>query len=81
MYPISKHMNVLKAYQVYQPDINHLKIRLLPVSASVPVEVQDRIIREMREITGSQIDLAIEIVSAIPLTKRGKRAFVISDVK
>jgi len=35
----------------------------------------------MREIVGSQIDIAVEIVEEIPLTNRGKRAFVVSDTK
>lgn len=80
MYPISKHMNVLRAYQVYQPDLDHLLIRLLPVGSGVPDAIQSQILSEMRMIAGRQIDLKIEIVDAIPLTKRGKRAFVVSDV-
>lgn len=81
MYPISKHMTVLKAYQVYQPDIHHLKIRLQPIGASVPLEIQAQIVSEMRDIVGSVIAIDVEIVSEIPLTKRGKRAFVVSDVR
>ena len=81
MYPISKHMTVLKAYQVYQPDVGHLKIRLQPTAETVPQAVQDQIVSEMREIVGRGMAIGIEIVSAIPLTKRGKRAFVVSDVR
>lgn len=80
MYPISKHMNVLRAYQVYQPDFDHLIIRLLPIGSGVPNEILHQIFSEMRKITGPQIDLKLEIVETIPLTKRGKRAFVVSDV-
>lgn len=81
MYPISKHMTVLKAYQVYQPDIDHLKIRLQPTSETIPQQVKDQIISEMREIVGQKISVEIEIVPEIALTKRGKRTFVISDVR
>ena len=81
MYPISKHMTVIKAYQVYQPDVGHLKIRLQPTAETVPRAVQDQIVSEMREIVGRWMAIGIESVSAIPLTKRGKRAFVVSDVR
>ena len=80
MYPISKHMKFIKEYQVFQPDIAHLFVRVVEAQA-LPAEVEAQILREMRDIVGGEINLKIEKVKAIPLTKRGKRAFVCSDVK
>lgn len=80
MYPISKHMQHLKQYQVYQPDIDHLIVRVIPNASELPKEIVDQIIREMREIVGNKIQLTIENVETIPLTNRGKRTFVVSEV-
>lgn len=81
MYPISKHISHMKSYQVYQPDIDHLKIRIVPTTAEVPVLIVQQIVSEMREIVGPLMKIAVENVREIPLTKRGKRAFVVSDVE
>lgn len=80
MYPVSKHMRYLREYQIYQPDINHLLIRVVEAE-KLPGEVEKQILREMRDIVGDGINLDIEKVQSIPLTKRGKRTFVCSDVK
>ena len=80
MYPISKHMRYLREYQVYQPDINHLFIRIVEIEP-LPKEIERQIICEMRSITGDDIDIEIQKVPSIPLTKRGKRTFVCSDVR
>jgi phenylacetate-coenzyme A ligase PaaK-like adenylate-forming protein len=79
MYPISKHMKYLREYQVYQPDIDHLLIRVVE-SESLPPEITKKIIREMKEIVGNAMDVQIQKVASIPLTRRGKRSFVCSDV-
>ena len=81
MYPISKHIKYLKQYQVYQPDIEHLIIRLVCSDAGLPETIREQMTREMREIVGDGMEISFEQVDAIPLTKRGKRAFVCSDVK
>lgn len=81
MYPISKHMQHLKQYQVYQPDVDHLVIRVVCDDQALPDEIRQQILKEMREIVGNAITLKLERVDEIPLTKRGKRAFVCSDVK
>ena len=80
MYPVSKHMRYLREYQIYQPDINHLLIRVVEAE-KLPGEVEKQILCEMRDIVGDGINLDIEKVQSIPLTKRGKRTFVCSDVK
>ena len=80
MYPISKHMKYLREYQVYQPDINNLLIRVVEAEP-LPIEIESQIISEMRGIVGDVINVEIQKVKSIPLTKRGKRTFVCSDVK
>jgi len=80
MYPISKHMEYLRQYQVFQPDIDHLEIRIVE-AVPLPQNITDQILREMREIVGSVMKVSIVKVKGIPLTKRGKCAFVISEVK
>lgn len=79
MYPISKHMKYLREYQVYQPDVHHLFIRIVEL-APLPIAIEEQIIKEMRTIVGLTMDVQIERMLQIPLTKRGKRAFVCSDV-
>lgn len=79
MYPISKHMKYLREYQVYQPDIDHLLIRIVE-SGFLPAQIAQQIIREMQTIVGTAMDVQIQRVASIPLTKRGKRTFVCSDV-
>lgn len=81
MYPISKHMQHLKQYQVYQPDVEHLVIRVIPTAAELPKNISEQILCEMREIVGEKMLLVIENVKSIPLTKRGKRAFIVSEVR
>ena len=79
MYPISKHMKYLREYQVYQPDIDHLLIRVVE-SEPLPPEIIEQIIREMKEIVGTAMEVQIQKVPTIPLTRRGKRTFVCSNV-
>lgn len=80
MYPISKHMKYLREYQVYQPDKNKLLIRVVEAEP-LPTEIESQIVSEMRGIVGDVINVEIQKVKSIPLTKRGKRTFVCSDVK
>ncbi len=80
MYPISKHVKYLREYQVYQPDIDHLLIRVVE-SEPLPHEIEMQITNEMRDIVGDNLKLEIQKVQSIALTKRGKRAFVCSEVQ
>lgn len=80
MYPISKHMKYLREYQIYQSRIDHLLIRVVE-AVPLPVEVEEQIIKEMHGIVGESLNVELQKVASIPLTKRGKRMFVYSDVK
>jgi phenylacetate-CoA ligase len=81
MYPISKHSSLMSAYQIYQPDIGRLLIRIVPTVNPFPMEVRLQMEHEMRLIVGDLIFIDFEFLSAIPLTKRGKRLFICSDVR
>lgn len=80
MHPLYKHSGYLKAYQVYQPDLTHLLIRM-SVWREMPEEVQNQIKSEMQTLVGPMVDISMEFREKIPLSKRGKRLFICSDVK
>ena len=82
MYPVSKHSKWMMAYQIYQPKIDQLIIRIIPQPQVVfPNEIRLQIVEEMREIVGDIMSIEFEFLDSIPLSKRGKRVFVCSDVK
>ena len=80
MYPISKHAKWMNAYQIYQPSIDKMIIRIVLSKGELPPEIKDQILSEMRGIVGDIIKIEFEYPEAIPLTKRGKRVFICSDV-
>lgn len=81
MYPISKHSRLMKAYQIWQPSIDRLVIRIVPSQIEFPMSVKRQIISEMRDIVGDEMKIDFEFQSCIPLSSRGKRLFVCSDVE
>ncbi len=81
MYPISRHVKYIKAYQFYQPDVKHLKLRYVPSEVEMPEVVRQRIVRDIIELLGNDVTFEITPVSQIPLTKRGKHVFVCSEVE
>lgn len=80
MYPISKHMGWIKAYQIHQITMDLLVLRFV-VDRPLPDEIRLQILREMQEIVGAAVNVEIEIVDSIPLSKSGKRTFVRTDIK
>ena len=80
MYPIYKHSRFLSAYQVYQPDLYHLIIRVVLVNA-LPSEIREQMISEMQTLVGDEVQVSLDVAESIPITQRGKRLFICSDVK
>lgn len=80
MYPISKHMQWIRAYQVYQPAIDQLILRFV-LDGELPSRIKRQIDQEMADVVGTQMNITFEYVEEIPVTKRGKQMFVCSDVK
>ncbi len=80
MYPISKHMRYIRAYQVRQRTRDRLEV-LLVLLQSLPEAVGEQIVREMQAIVGADVTVTVRAVDEIPLTKRGKRRFVVSELE
>lgn len=80
MYPVSKHSKWMNAYQIYQPDIRTMIIRIVLSQGELPDEVRSQIQSEMRAIVGDGMEIRFEFPKDIPLTRRGKRLFIVSDV-
>lgn len=81
MYPISKHSRWMKAYQIYQPSIDKMIIKIVLQNGKMPDEIVRQMLEEMRAIVGEIINIVFEYPTDIPLTERGKRLFIRSDVK
>jgi len=67
-------------YQVYQPDKNHLKIKIVSKSSDDSTWLES-IHRELHKCFGEEMIISVDIVDHIPLTPAGKHRFIISDVK
>lgn len=80
MYPLSKHLKHIASYQVRQESVGRLDILLVP-ALPIPGKIKEQIIEETREIVGCDVQVQVNIVDEIPLTKRGKRRFVVSLLK
>lgn len=79
MYPISKHMDYIGAYQIRQCALDALDIYLVE-KRKLPDSVMHQIKQEMQEIVGPKVRLELRMVEGIPLTARGKRRFVVSEL-
>ena len=74
-----KQPNIAR-YQVYQPDRNHLEIRLL-CKDTPTTEWLAQIHQEVQSRFGKEMIISVHVVDDIPLTPAGKHRFIISDVK
>jgi phenylacetate-CoA ligase len=66
-------------YQVYQPDLEHLQIRLV-LRQKVEQAWFDNLKKNLQVPFGSRLRISIQLVDEIPLTTAGKLLSVISDV-
>jgi phenylacetate-CoA ligase len=66
--------------QLYQPDRNHLMVRLVPKQDVAP-EVLSSIRDELQPCFGDSMQISIQLVPEIPLAPSGKRRLTISEVK
>jgi len=81
MYPVSKHLRWIKNYQIVQEKTNEMVVYVvINENKNLPDEIHAQIISEMRGIVGDKVNVAISVVSSIPLTKRGKHLFVRSTL-
>ena len=80
MYPVYLHSKYIKSYQIFQPDVHHLFLRYVPTDVKMPDSALQQIRRDMLQLIGAGVTFEIVAVQTIPLTKRGKHAFVCSNV-
>ena len=82
MYPVSKHMRYIQAYQVRQTRPEELEVLVVPLAGeSLPETIRAQIVAEMRAIVGVDVAVHVREVAEIPLTQRGKRRFVVSQLE
>jgi phenylacetate-CoA ligase len=67
-------------YQIYQPDIRHLEVRLV-CKQNVGPDLPEHIRRELQPLFGDSVDISVKLVEDIVPSKSGKRLFLISDIK
>ena len=66
-------------YQVYQPDEQHLEVRLVR-RQEVNRAWLESLRHELQSLLGTAIDISFRLMDSIPLTSAGKHRLVISDV-
>ncbi len=67
-------------YQVYQADRRHLEVRLV-CRILVSEEWLNGVRREIEDRFGKSMQVSLEVVDRIELTRAGKHRFIISEVK
>jgi phenylacetate-CoA ligase len=67
-------------YQIYQPDQQHLEVRLV-CRQRVGPNYLENIRKELQPLFGDAMDISVKLVEDITPAKSGKRLFLISDVK
>ncbi len=72
-------VDTVTQFQVVQDTIDKITLRLVP-NSKFDDEARLKIQNDVREYIGSDVSLEIKIVDDIPLTRSGKRRFVISEV-
>ena len=69
----------LREFRVVQETVDHITIQVLPESPLSPVTIKTLIDR-VRQLLGQNVEVAVEPVSAMPVTPSGKFRYVTSRV-
>lgn len=72
-------VDTVKQFQVTQKTTNRITLKLVP-NDKFSDEAKSKIYNDISRYIGSDVRLEIEIVDDIPLTRSGKRRFVISEL-
>ena len=75
---ILEHYSEIESFQVVQHSIDEIMLRVIP-KPEFSTEVADRMINQLKS-RGADLNIVIESVDTIPLTKGGKRRFVICNL-
>jgi phenylacetate-CoA ligase len=76
---ILEHFSEIDSFQVVQKDINSILLLIVLRDNSDPT-IQQRVINALKQKGTGKLKINIQIVDEIPLTKGGKRRFVISNL-
>ncbi len=68
-------------YQIYQPDQQHLEVRLLCKQKPNAIKLETNIRNELQPYFGKKMQISVKMVDHIELTAAGKHRFIISEVK
>ena len=77
---IMSNLQEVHSYQAYQPDRNHLEIRLVSSEKIDPARLENTR-NEIQPIFGDEMNISVIQVDSIEPSKAGKRHFIISDIK
>ena len=68
-------------YQVYQPDKQHIEVRLLCKQLPDAAKLEAHISNELQPCFGDKMLISVKLVNHIEFTKAGKHRYIISEVK
>jgi phenylacetate-CoA ligase len=74
-----EHYSEISSFQVVQKKTDEITLKVVPNKDFNSV-VAERMINQLRE-RGADLTINLELVDEIPLTKGGKRRFVISEIR
>lgn len=75
---ILEHFKEIDEFQVVQKSVNTLVIKVVP-RIELNKEIEEKIVKTIKEKGAGDMEIKIETVSKIPLTPAGKRKFIIKD--
>jgi phenylacetate-CoA ligase len=79
-FTVMRYRPEVTQYQMYQPDREHLEVRLV-CKGGIDKDVLDDIRKELQLCFGDSMQISIELVDRIEPTPAGKHRFIISEVK
>ena len=74
-----EYVDTVKQFQVIQEEIDNITLKIIPNEKFNP-QSRDKIKNDVSTYIGDDVTLNIEIVDEIPLTRSGKRRFIISNI-
>ena len=80
IYVVMRDKSEVSQYQVYQPDREHLEVRLV-CKQRVDSALLENIRNELQAYLGESMHISVKLVDRIELTPSGKHRYIISDVK
>ena len=76
---VLEHFHEIDSFQVIQESIDSILIRMV-LNTPLTKELDNRIVKALQEKGATGLRIELETVSDIPISKNGKRRFVISSV-